>query len=75
MGLGWMKDGSALILGCNQWSTNSDIFSVMLLQLDTIGLIPIGFLWIFCRKYSLDVLVWSGGLQNFNMCVVSSPFS
>ena len=30
-----MKDGSALILGCNQWSTNSDIFSVILLQLDT----------------------------------------
>ena len=41
-----MKDGSALILGCSQWSTNSDIFSVMLLQLDTIGLILIGFMWI-----------------------------
>ena len=40
----WMKDGSAFILGCNQWSMNSDIFSVMLLQLDTIGLIPMGFL-------------------------------
>jgi len=59
------------MVGCNQWSTNSDIFPVMLLQLDTIGLIPIG---MFCRKYSLEGDNHPN-LQNFNMCVVSSPFS
>ena len=30
--------------GCNHQSTNWDMGSIMLLQLDTIGLIPIGFL-------------------------------
>ena len=39
------------------------MFSVMLFVLDTIGLIPIGFLWIFLRKYNLLVLCSVGGLQ------------
>ena len=39
----------------------ADMFSVMLPQLDTIGLMPGGFLWIFFKKYSLDVLWVSGG--------------
>ena len=29
-------------MGCSQWSTNCDMFSVML---DTIGLVAIGFSW------------------------------
>ena len=29
-------------MGCSQWSTNCDMFSVML---DTIGLVPVGFSW------------------------------
>ena len=33
--------------GCNQRSTNWDMGSVLLLQLDTIGLVPIGVWWIF----------------------------
>ena len=33
--------------GCSHLSTNWDMGSVILLQLDTMGLIPIGFLWIF----------------------------
>ena len=40
--------------------------SVMLLQLDTIGLIPMGVLWIFFKKYNLDVRVCFGGLQKSN---------
>ena len=47
-------------------STDFEICSVILLQLDTIGLIPIGFLCIFFRKYSLDVRGFSGGLQKSN---------
>ena len=38
----------------------------MLLQLDTIGLMLIGFIRIFYRKYSLDVRGFSGGLQKSN---------
>ena len=30
-------------MGCSQWSTNCDMFSVVL---DTIGLVPVGFLLI-----------------------------
>ena len=41
--------------------------SVILLQLDTIGLIPIG------KKYSLDVRVCLGGLQKSNHVCFSSP--
>ena len=37
-------EGSFLTCGCSHLSTNWDMRSVMLLQLDTIGLIPIGFL-------------------------------
>ena len=40
----FMKDGSCLTSGCSQKSTKLEIFSVTLLTLDTIGLIPIGFL-------------------------------
>ena len=35
-----MYEGSCLTYGWSQWSTNADMFSVMLSQLDTIGLIP-----------------------------------
>ena len=40
----FMCDGSCFTYGCSHLSTNCEIFSVMLLQLDTIGLMPIGFL-------------------------------
>ena len=43
-------EGSFFMCGCNQRSTNWDMGSVMLLQLDTIGLIPIGVLWTFFKK-------------------------
>jgi hypothetical protein len=33
-----------------------EILSVTELTLDTIGLMPIGFLWIFFRNYNWDVL-------------------
>ena len=56
-----MKD-SSFTIGCSQWSTNFEMFSVMLLTLETIGLIPMGFLCIFFRKYSLAVLCDCGGL-------------
>ena len=56
-----MYDGSCFTYGCSQWSINADMFSVMLPQLDSIGLMPGGFLWIFFKKYSLDVLWVSGG--------------
>ncbi len=57
-------DGSCFTYSCNQWSTKDDMFSVIPLQLETIGLIPCGFLWIFLRKYSLDVRCFFGGEQN-----------
>ena len=38
-----MNDGSVCTYGCSQVSMNLDTFSVMLLQLDTIGLMLIGF--------------------------------
>ena len=60
--------------GCSHLSTNWDMGSVMLLQLDTIGLIPIGFLWIFFKKYSLDVRVCLGGLQKSNHVCFKKPF-
>ena len=68
----WMYDGSSLTIGCSQWSTNLEMFSVMLLTLETIGLIPIGFLRIFLRKYSLAVLCDCGGLQDSTMslCII-----
>ena len=43
------------------------MFSVTLLTLDTIGLIPIGFLCIFLRKYSCEVLCSGWGLQKSHM--------
>ena len=36
-------EGSFFTCGCNHRSTNWDIGSVILLQIDTVGLIPIGF--------------------------------
>ena len=45
--------------GCSHLSTNWDIRSVMLSQLENIGQIPIGFLWIFlrnCMSYGLRVV-------------------
>ena len=48
-------EGSFFTCDCSHRSTNWDMGFVMLLQLDTIGLIPIGFLWILFKKYSLDV--------------------
>ena len=64
-----IKDGSAFMIGCNQMSTNWEIFSVILLTLETIGLIPIGFLCIFFRKYNWDVLCFLGGRGLF-ACVM-----
>ena len=46
----------------------------MLSQLDTIGLMPWGFLWIFLRKYNLDVLCSSGGEQNLCQSSIMNPF-
>ena len=66
-------EGRFFTCGCNHRSTNWDMGSVMLLQLDTIGLIPIRFLWIFFKKYSLDVRVCFGGLQNSNHVCFKSP--
>ena len=43
------------------------MFSMTLLTLDTIGLIPIGFLCIFLRKYSCEVLCSGWGLQKSHM--------
>ena len=60
----FMNEGSSLMIGWSQVSTNWDTFSVTLLTLDTIGLMPIGFLWIFLRKYRMDVLCCLGGMQN-----------
>ena len=57
-------EGRFLTYGCSHLSTNWDIFSVMLSQLETVGRIPIGFLWIFFRKYIIEVLCLVGGLQN-----------
>ena len=37
-------EGRCFMRGCNHLSTNWDMGSVILLQLDTIGLIPMGFL-------------------------------
>ena len=48
-------------------STNCDIYSVMLSQLETMGRIPIGILWIFFRKYSFEVLCQPLG-QRSNCC-------
>ena len=50
-------------MGCSQWSTNCDMFSVML---DTIGLVPIGFSLIisgstverFCMHIGTPVQYW-----------------
>ena len=38
------KDGSLWTSGCSHASTKLEIFSVTLLTLDTMGLMPIGFL-------------------------------
>ena len=67
-------EGSFFTNGWSHLSTNCDMGSVILLQLDTIGLMPIGFLCIFFRKYSLDVRDFSGGLQkSYHVCLIR-PF-
>ena len=43
-------EGRFLTCGRSHLSTNWDMGSVILLQLDTMGLIPIGFSWIFFKK-------------------------
>ena len=43
-------EGSFFTCGCSHLSTNCDMSSVILLQLDTIGLIHMGFLRIFFKK-------------------------
>ena len=53
-----MDDGSVCTYGCSQCSMNLDMFSVMLLQLDTIALMLIGVLWIFFRKIILRFCVF-----------------
>ena len=58
-----MYEGSLVTRGFNHPSKKFDIFSVTAFTLDTIGLIPIGFLCIFFRKYSCDVLKLWGGVQ------------
>ena len=45
----------------------------MLPQLETMGLIPCGFLWIFFRKYTLEDLWESGGQQKLNQDSVRKP--
>ena len=65
VGLSHNYEGRRCTYGCSHLSTNWDIRSVMLSQLETIGRIPIGFLCIFLRKYSLDVLWFVGGLQDW----------
>ena len=54
-------------------SMHLDMFSVMLLQLDTIGLMLIMFLCIFFRKYNLEVLCFLVGLQYSNQLDCISP--
>ena len=66
-------EGRFLTNGWSHLSTNLDMGSVMLLQLDTMGRIPIGFLWIFLRKYNLDVRVFAGGLHNSNHVCLMNP--
>lgn len=66
-------EGSFFTYGWSHLSTNCEIGSVILLQLDTMGLIPIGVLCIFFRKYNLDVRVVLGGLQNSNHASRISP--
>ena len=61
-----MNDGSVCTHGWSQVSMNLDMFLAVLLQLDTIGLMLIGVLWIFFRKYNLEVLCFLGGLQYSN---------
>ena len=49
------NDFKVLTCGCSQKSMNWLMFSVGLWQKDTIGLIPIGFLWIFFKNVSVLV--------------------
>lgn len=67
------NDGSCFISGCSQWSMNSLMFSVMLLQEETMGRSFIGVLCIFFKKYSAAVRWFVGGLQNSSMAWLISP--
>ena len=49
-------------------------FSVILSQLEIIGRISIGFLYILLRKYSFDVLWFCGGLQKWYQFIKRNPF-
>ena len=62
----FMNDGSVCTYCCSQC-----MFSVI--QLDTIGLMLIGFLRIFFRKYNREVLCFLGGLQYSNQLDCISP--
>ena len=46
---------------------------MILFTLETIGLIPMGYLWVFFRKYSREVLCFFGGMQNSVMFLSSIP--
>ena len=59
----FIYEGKLVTYGYSHLSTNWDIFSIILSQLETIGRMPIGFLCIFLRKYNFDVLWFCGGLQ------------
>ena len=45
-------EGRLFTYGCSHLSTNWDIFSFILSQLETMGRMLIGFLCIFFRKYN-----------------------
>ena len=70
----FIYEGKLVTYGCSHLSTNWDIFSVILSQLETIGQMPIGFLCIFLRKYNFDVLWFCGGLQNWYQFINRNPF-
>ena len=70
----FIYEGKLVTYGCSHLSTNWDIFSVILSQLETIGRMPVGFLCIFLRKYNFDVLWFCGGLQNWYQFIKRNPF-
>ena len=62
-------EGKFFTCGCNHLSTNWDMDSVILLQLDTIGLIPMGFLWIFFKKIKSGCACLSWWFAKFKPCL------
>ena len=65
-----MNEGWFVVSGWSQMSTNCDM---LLLTLDIMGWIPIGFLWIAWRKYNTEVLCCFGGVQNSFIYLSSMP--